>query len=154
LVQSAIHHVRTGDERRAVRDLDQALRMAAPELSRRVFREAPDEVWRLMRSHGLSSRHAWLTGDRLGVSGSLRVPQPRGAVHAAEAGRRYEPLTDKEREVLGHLSDLLTTEEIAATMFISVNTVRTHVRNILRNLAASRRNEAVRRARDLKLIRS
>ncbi len=66
--------------------------------------------------------------------------------------RIYEPLTDKESEVLGHLSELLTTEEIAAVMFISVNTVRTHVRNILRKLAASRRNEAVRRARALRLI--
>jgi LuxR family maltose regulon positive regulatory protein len=37
-------------------------------------------------------------------------------------------------------------------MFVSVNTVRTHVRNILRKLAASRRNEAVRRARELKIL--
>jgi len=33
-----------------------------------------------------------------------------------------------------------------------VNTVRTHVRNILRKLGASRRNEAVRRARELGII--
>ena len=37
-------------------------------------------------------------------------------------------------------------------MFISVNTVRTHVRSILRKLAVSRRNEAVRRARALSLL--
>jgi LuxR family maltose regulon positive regulatory protein len=64
----------------------------------------------------------------------------------------FERLTDKEREVLGHLSELLTTQEIATEMYISVNTVRTHVRNILRKLAASRRSEAVRRARALDLI--
>ena len=63
-----------------------------------------------------------------------------------------ESLTEREREVLGHLSELLTTEEIAGVMFVSVNTVRTHVRNILRKLAASRRNEAVRRARELKIL--
>ena len=80
-----------------------------------------------------------------------RVPD---GTSSDDAPRIYEPLTEKEREVLGHLSELLTTEEIAAVMFISVNTVRTHVRNILRKLAASRRNEAVRRARDLKLILS
>ena len=62
------------------------------------------------------------------------------------------PLTDKEQEVLCHLSALLTTEEIARTMFVSVNTVKTHVRAILRKLAVSGRNEAVRRARDLQLI--
>jgi LuxR family transcriptional regulator, maltose regulon positive regulatory protein len=65
-----------------------------------------------------------------------------------------EPLTGKEQEVLGRLSELLTTEEIAAGMFISVNTVRTHVRGILRKLCASRRNEAVRRARELGILPS
>ena len=63
-----------------------------------------------------------------------------------------EELTPKEFEVLGHLADLLSTEEIAETMFISANTVRTHVRNILRKLAAGRRNEAVRRAWELGLL--
>jgi DNA-binding CsgD family transcriptional regulator len=63
-----------------------------------------------------------------------------------------EELTWRELEVLGHLAELLTTEEIAATMFISVNTVRTHVRNILRKLAVARRNDAVRRAWELGLL--
>ena len=63
-----------------------------------------------------------------------------------------EPLTRKEQEVLDLLAELLTTEEIATTMFISVNTVRTHVRNILRKLDVSRRNEAVLRARASHLI--
>jgi LuxR family maltose regulon positive regulatory protein len=83
------------------------------------------------------------------------VPRPRRPVldgTQLEEPRILEPLTAKEQEVLGHLSELLTTEEIAAEMFISVNTVRTHVRNILRKLAASRRNEAVRRARELRII--
>ena len=42
------------------------------------------------------------------------------------------PLTKKEQEVLGYLAELLTTDEIAATMFVSVNTVRSHVRSVLR----------------------
>jgi LuxR family maltose regulon positive regulatory protein len=67
-------------------------------------------------------------------------------------GQVIEPLTAKELEVLHHLGELLSTEEIAATMFVSVNTVRTHVRSILRKLAVSRRNEAVRRARALSLL--
>ncbi len=54
--------------------------------------------------------------------------------------------------MLAHLSELLSTEEIAAAMFVSVNTIRTHVRSILRKLAVSRRNDAVRRGRSLGLI--
>lgn len=65
-----------------------------------------------------------------------------------------ESLTPKELEVLGHLQELLTTEEIAETMFVSVNTVRTHVRNILRKLGVTRRYAAVRRARELGLVPS
>jgi LuxR family maltose regulon positive regulatory protein len=76
------------------------------------------------------------------------VPPPR----APTDSQLIEPLTAKEREVLGHLAELLTTDEIAAAMFVSVNTVRTHVRNILRKLAVGRRNDAVRRARALNLL--
>jgi DNA-binding CsgD family transcriptional regulator len=63
-----------------------------------------------------------------------------------------DPLTPREAEVLDHLSELLSTEEIAEAMFVSVNTVRTHVRGILRKLAVSRRSDAVRRARALRLV--
>jgi LuxR family maltose regulon positive regulatory protein len=37
-------------------------------------------------------------------------------------------------------------------MYISVNTVKTHLKNIYRKLAADRRSEAVHRARQLQLI--
>jgi LuxR family transcriptional regulator, maltose regulon positive regulatory protein len=63
-----------------------------------------------------------------------------------------EPLTEREREVLVHLSGLLSTAEVASEMYISVNTVKTHLRSIYRKLAATHRNEAVRRARQLGLI--
>jgi DNA-binding NarL/FixJ family response regulator len=63
-----------------------------------------------------------------------------------------EPLTAREMEVLRHLDHLLPTEEIAAEMYISVNTVKTHVRAILRKLSAERRYDAVRRAREIGLL--
>ena len=63
-----------------------------------------------------------------------------------------EPLTEREREVLVHVSDMLNTAEIASEMYISVNTVKTHLKNIYRKLAAAHRSEAVHRARELQLI--
>ena len=51
-----------------------------------------------------------------------------------------------------HLEQMLSTPEIGSAMFISVNTVRTHVRHILHKLAVTRRNQAVRRARALGLL--
>ena len=55
-------------------------------------------------------------------------------------------------EVLRYLSAHLSTEEIARSMYVSVNTVKTHVRGVLRKLAVSRRNEAVRRGHELGLV--
>ena len=63
-----------------------------------------------------------------------------------------EPLSEREREVLTRLSGMHSTAEIAAEMYISVNTVKTHLRSIYRKLASSHRSEAIRRARQLDLI--
>ena len=54
---------------------------------------------------------------------------------------------DLLEDVLQHLSEMLSTAEIAAEMYISVNTVKTHLKSIYRKLAAAHRSEAVRRAR-------
>jgi len=63
-----------------------------------------------------------------------------------------EPLTEREREVLRHISGMLTTAEIASELYISTNTVKSHIKHICHKLAATHRGEAVRRARQLQLI--
>jgi LuxR family transcriptional regulator, maltose regulon positive regulatory protein len=63
-----------------------------------------------------------------------------------------EVLRLKLRHVLRHLSGMLNTAEVAGEMYISVNTVKTHLKSIYRKLAATHRGEAVRRARQLDLI--
>ena len=85
---------------------------------------------------------------------STAQPRPDGHRTAArpEVSEVIQDLSDREMEVLQHLAGMLSTAEIAATMFISVNTVRTHIRSILRKLAVSRRNQAVRRARERGLL--
>jgi LuxR family transcriptional regulator, maltose regulon positive regulatory protein len=63
-----------------------------------------------------------------------------------------EPLTEREQEVLRHLSQLLSTAEVASEMYISTNTVKSHLKSAFRKLGAAHRGEAVRRARQLELI--
>jgi LuxR family transcriptional regulator, maltose regulon positive regulatory protein len=63
-----------------------------------------------------------------------------------------ERLSEREREVLRHVSAMLSTAEVAAEMYISVNTVKTHLKSIYRKLAATHRGEAVRRAHELELL--
>ncbi len=62
-------------------------------------------------------------------------------------------LSDRELEVVSCLSDGLTTQQIAARLFISENTVKTHIRHILKKLEASNRTEAVGKATQLGLIK-
>jgi LuxR family maltose regulon positive regulatory protein len=63
-----------------------------------------------------------------------------------------DPLTDREHAVLRFLATSLSTAEIAEEMCLSVNTVKTHLAAIYRKLTASRRREAVLRARQLELL--
>ena len=90
-------------------------------------------------------------------------PLPR-AVAAAARGlgvvtRRSEPapleaeeLTDRELAVLRLLKSDLSRREIGEALYVSANTVKTHVRGIYRKLDASTREQAVTRARELGLI--
>ena len=80
--------------------------------------------------------------------------QPRAAPGASvkDTVLAVEPLTEREREVLRHVSGMLNTAEVASEMYISINTVKAHLKSIYRKLAATHRGEAVRRARQLELI--
>jgi LuxR family maltose regulon positive regulatory protein len=134
---------------RARSDVLKALRLARPENLRRPFHEAPGPVRRLLdHDPHVKAQGRWLTV----AEPDTRSPAGSGAGRALDAPEMVERLTAKEREILEHLAELLTTEEIARTMFISVNTVRTHIRSILRKLGVSRRNAAVRKARELGLL--
>jgi DNA-binding NarL/FixJ family response regulator len=52
-------------------------------------------------------------------------------------------LTEREREVLRHLATGMSNREISAVLFVSENTVKNHVRNILHKLQLHSRTEAV-----------
>jgi LuxR family maltose regulon positive regulatory protein len=54
--------------------------------------------------------------------------------------------------VLGHVAAMLSTAEIATEMYISVNTVKTHLKSAYRKLVVTHRGEAVRRAMALGLL--
>jgi len=68
--------------------------------------------------------------------------------------RRSSPGREDHRARYAGLGDpaAASTAEVASEMCISANTVKTYLRNIYRKLAATHRGEAVRRARQLRLI--
>jgi len=61
-------------------------------------------------------------------------------------------ITQREYEVLQLIARGLSNQEIAAYLFVSLNTVKTHTSNLFSKLDAQRRTQAVERARALGLI--
>ena len=61
-------------------------------------------------------------------------------------------MSSRELEVLGLMADGLSNQEIADGLFVSLNTVKTHISNIYMKLNVQRRTQAVDKARNLGLI--
>ena len=139
----------SGDRVRGRRSLASALRLAEGEQLRLPF--ALERGWIepvLRRDPELAYAHCRLVAPALRRD---QLPAPPGVPDQAPI-LVVEPLTEREREVLRHVSGLLRTAEIASELDISIHTVKTHLKNSYRKLAATRRGEAVRRARQLELI--
>ena len=138
-----------GDRARGRSSLTSALRLAEPEQLRLPF--VIERGWILpvlRRDPELAHAYQGLLPpgpghDQLPARRSVPDQAPLLAV---------ETLTEREREVLRHVSGLLSNAELASEMYISVNTVKTHLKHIYRKLETTRRGEAIRRARQLELI--
>jgi LuxR family maltose regulon positive regulatory protein len=79
-------------------------------------------------------------------------PGPAAEPLAVTSQELPEPLTQRELTILSLLATSMSNSEIADELCLSVNTVKTHLAAIYRKLPASRRREAVSRARHLELI--
>jgi LuxR family maltose regulon positive regulatory protein len=80
----------------------------------------------------------------------LRLAMAPAGLRSQPAGQEYpELLTDRERDVLRLLPSRLTVGEIAAVLYVSVNTVKFHLRLIYRKLGVNSREEAAAIARSM-----
>ncbi len=137
---------RTGDHGTARRLVDRALLDAGHDRLKGPFVESGPWVRRLL---GTDPVH----GPGQDPPSAHRA-RATGAEPCALPARTpiVEELTGRERDVLRRLAQLMSTEEIAADLFVSVNTVKTHLKNAYRKLGVNRRGEAVRRARERGLL--
>ena len=139
----------TGDRTRGRRSLERALQLGREERLRLPFAMAATWMRPVLRSDPqLADTHRHLLEPELAGPG-FHVGQP---VVGQAAPVIVEQLSGREREVLELLAGMLSTAEVASELYISVNTVKTHLKSIYRKLAATHRGEAVRRARQLQLI--
>jgi len=141
---------RAGDVAGADADLLAAVASVAPDERLLAFLDAPidrDKLVRLLdRAIDRTSPYRAL-GLRLrtALEGLGRAPAPDDELAATD-------LSDRERALLRMLTTTLTNAQIGDELFISQNTVKTHLRSIYRKLDVRTRDEAVRRARVLGLL--
>ncbi len=74
------------------------------------------------------------------------------SLRRAHIGQRQTILSDREVEVLNFMVKGLTTHQMAESLYISDNTVKTHIRHILEKLKVNNRAQAVDKARELGII--
>jgi LuxR family maltose regulon positive regulatory protein len=133
------------DRRAAEESIERALDLAEPDGMVLPFVLAP--VGELLERHPRHrTAHAALLTSILDLPGGCRPQRP------GRPGASSDALSDAELRVLRHLPSNLRAPEIASELFVSANTVRTHLRHIYAKLGAHNRSEAVLRARELRLI--
>ena len=104
-----------------------------------VLKEAPlDDLLRALRTVAAGTTYV--------------DPVLAGTLATSSVGSQLPALTQRERDVLRLLADGLSNEEIGRRLFISAETVRTHVRKAMDKLDADTRTQAVARALRQRLI--
>ena len=129
--------------------VDRALRVAATEgMNRPFLLEAGWLRAFIERDLVLVRRHRALV--EMLPREPVRLPQPATGVTLPNAVL-VESLTERESQVLELLDQMYSTDEIARELYVSPNTVKTHLKGIFRKLGVNRRVDAVRRGRELGL---
>ncbi len=145
LVLQALALRHRGDEAGALVPLARALTAAEPEGYVRVFVDEGPAMTALLEAaadHGLATEYV---ARLLAASG-------RPARTAREGQGLVDPLSERELDVLRLLGGDLGGPEIADELVVSLNTVRTHTKNIYAKLGVNNRRAAVRRGEQLGLM--
>ena len=92
-----------------------------------------------------------------GISGRAQTGSPASRGESSRYGPvslrpLVEPLTTTEMRVLQYLPTHLSQAQIASELYVSLNTIRTHMRHVYAKLGTHRRAETVERARALGLL--
>jgi LuxR family maltose regulon positive regulatory protein len=149
----ALLHLAEGDAEAALGDLD----AAEASIERALERAEPDgiilpfvttPVRELLERHPRHrTAHAALLSDILDVLAGSSLPAPAG-----QRPELREDLSESELRVLRYLPSNLSAPEIGRELYLSLSTIKTHMRHIYAKLGVHRRTEAVDRARELGLL--
>ncbi len=145
LVLRALAHQALGDIPAALGSLDRAVTLAEPEGYVRVFADEGPPLAALLRAAATQGTKRDYVRRILAAAS--------GAGHGARVEQALiEPLSERELDVLRLLGTELDGPAIARELTVSLNTMRTHTKNIYAKLAVTSRRAAVRRAAELGLL--
>jgi LuxR family maltose regulon positive regulatory protein len=148
LALSEIHDEET-ETNQALASLERALVLAEPEGYVRMFVDEGEPMARLLyeaASQGIAPDYA---GRLLAAFPDVLSAQPK-----RPPPEMVEPLSARELEVLGLIAEGLSNQEIAAKLFISLNTVKVHSSHIYGKLGVKSRTQAVAKAETLGILPS
>jgi len=143
-----------GDTEKAMIFLERSLSLAEPGGFLRIFVDEGPPMARLL--YETLSREISLEYVQKLLTAFTDV-EPEGDIidhPAASESDWIEPLTGRELEVLGLIAEGLSRQEIASQLVLSLNTVKTHARNIFSKLGVNNQMQAVGKARGLGLLDS
>ncbi|MEM7343203.1 MAG: LuxR C-terminal-related transcriptional regulator [Chloroflexota bacterium] len=144
LVEQALAHQTQGSISRALKPMERALTLAEPEGYVRIFVDEGEPMAALLQEaakRNIASNY---------VRQLLRAIEK--VEEKASVTQLFEPLSDRELEVLRLLKTDLNGPKIAKKLLVSLNTMRTHTKNIYTKLGVNSRRAAVRRADELDLL--
>ena len=153
-VLQTLAHQAQGDTETALRHLEAALTLAEVGGFIRLF---VDEGAPMAQLLGVAAARGVLpayVGTLLAAfpASALPLPDGRGSDGPSRPSPLLDPLSARELEILQLIADGLSNQEIAARLFLALDTVKGHNRRIFEKLQVQRRTEAVAKARALGLL--
>jgi LuxR family maltose regulon positive regulatory protein len=140
------------DTSQAITSLERALALAEPRGFIRMFVDEGPPVARLIYQ---AAARGIIPDYARKLLAAFPVPQPGqtglSETQSAQA-EMLEPLSDRETEILRLIADGLTNQEIGSQLFLSLNTVKVHTRNIYGKLGVHNRTQAIAKARMLHIL--
>jgi LuxR family maltose regulon positive regulatory protein len=150
VVQSVAHQAH-GDQEKALALLADALALAEPEGFMRIFLDegAPmRELLSAAAAQGIRPDYV----NRLLAAFEAETKEEQPVTSVPGVSTLVDPLSPRELEVLGLITQGLSNQEIGKRLFLALDTVKGHNRRIFEKLQVKRRTEAIARARELGLI--
>lgn len=147
LVLTTLAFQALGDEEQALSTLKKALTLAEPEGYVRTFIDEGEPLAELLRRASTEGITPNYVARLLVTFGQEAESTTTSAIESL-----VEPLSERELEVLRLVAAGLSNREIAEELFLSINTVKVHTKNIYGKLSVRGRIQAVERARELGLL--